>query len=143
MPALANRFRRIKPAAVVVVRRMVREGRFYHRNNREKMDMLAVLIWDLAHIYKVPIPHIHIVGAPMDWLGGGVYDQSTNSIWIGAPYSLMTTLHEFRHLLQFQTMSEPPPDVEDDARAWSHSLFRLALPRLYRRSLREGKFLHG
>ncbi len=143
MPALANRFRRIKPAAVVVVRRMVREGRFYRRSGEKKMDMLATLIRDLADVYGVPAPHVHMVDAPLNWLGGGEYDQSTNSIRIGAPYSLMTTLHEFRHMLQFRMMPEPPSDVEDDAQAWSHSLFRLALPRLYRDSLRKGKFFHG
>lgn len=75
--------------------------------------------------------------------GGGQYFAPINTIFLYKA-SLMTSLHEFKHKLQHSnpeyTRCGHP---EEDAQQWSHTIFKLALPYLYERSLREGKFLHS
>jgi hypothetical protein len=55
----------------------------------------------------------------------------------------MTSLHEWKHALQHRFKDyRYKNDPEADATTWSHTIFRLALPKLYERSLASGKFFH-
>lgn len=57
--------------------------------------------------------------------------------------SLMTFLHEYRHLLVKNGICESvDEDKECDSRKWSHTIFKLALPKLYEKNVKEGKFKH-
>lgn len=75
--------------------------------------------------------------------GGGTYDSTTNTITL-YKFSLMTLLHELKHSLQhqlpFYTAFE---DKEVDAQAWSHGIFKYAMPNTYRRASESGAFYHS
>lgn len=74
----------------------------------------------------------------------GFYRLPTNTIHMAYP-SVVTLLHEFRHAMQRQAARPNSPqivDVEDDARAWSLSLYYKVAPRTFRRLAAEGRILH-
>lgn len=78
--------------------------------------------------------------------GAGYYRRDTNEIHMAYP-SIVTVMHEFRHAMQAQgkapvAITENLNAVEDDARAWSLSIYYKIAPRLFRRLVREGKILH-
>ena len=78
--------------------------------------------------------------------GTGYYRRDTNEIHMAYP-SIVTLIHEFRHAMQAQgkapvAITENLNAVEDDARAWSLSVYYKVAPRLFRKLVREGKILH-
>lgn len=74
--------------------------------------------------------------------GAGYYLIRRNEIVMSKP-SIVTLLHEFRHAMQRQGKAGRQfRGVEDDARAWSLSLYWLVAPRLLKRLVAEGKILH-
>lgn len=83
--------------------------------------------------------------------GSGYYRRDTNTIYLSKP-SIITLLHEFRHAMQSQGAAGPSfrPDrdmeerggVEDDARAWSLSLYYAVAPRTLKRLVSEGRVFH-
>lgn len=83
--------------------------------------------------------------------GAGYYLGLVNEIHMSKP-SIITLLHEFRHAMQAQGKAGPsfrpdlPEDarggVEDDARAWSLSLYYAVAPRTLKRLVTEGRVFH-
>lgn len=80
-----------------------------------------------------------------DDAGGGYYRLADHSITMSPNHPSVTTLiHEFRHALQHAGKGAPmvSPDIEEDARAWSLSLYFRVRPRLFSRMVTEGRLLH-
>jgi hypothetical protein len=98
-----------------------------------------------AEIYGVPSVHLRIV-PPEQCHRFGRY-VAPDAILMPR-YSIVTLLHEFRLHLQAQgrpliaDTDNPRHDDEDDARAWSLSLYHAARPEQLARLVREGKILH-
>ena len=91
---------------------------------------------EASRIYDVPRPNLRATG----YRGTGCYLRMTQDIKMEYP-SIMTLIHEFRHHLQCSLMQAPHPDPEDDARAWSHSLYRKVAPRTFDRLIASGAIL--
>lgn len=98
-----------------------------------------------ARIYRVPGVRLRIV-PPAHCHGYGQY-LAPGTILMPR-YSITTLLHEFRHHLQahgrplIARTGDLWQDEEDDARAWSLSLYHAARPQLLARLVRQGKILH-
>lgn len=80
--------------------------------------------------------------------GGGSYHPGLNMLLLNFP-SLMTALHEWKHRIQFaypkySVVNSPSIDInsiiEPDAIIWSHTIFEIALPILYKKNISKGKF---
>lgn len=130
-----RRFRNHHRKTVDATRRLIHEwGRVgveaqWHKSRRWLDEVSAV--------YEVPTPTLH---RQPHGAGSGYYMISTNSIHMPHP-SIVTLLHEFRHAYQHSRPERMVADVEDDARAWSLSLYYKVAPRTLRRLAREGKVL--
>lgn len=74
--------------------------------------------------------------------GGGEFVPKSQTIYLYFP-SLIVYLHEFKHGLQFvlpsYTLLKNP---EEDALSWSHSLFKIALPQIYRKICEEERVFY-
>lgn len=113
---------------------------------------------EASSIYDVPCPDLILLTKEVaeneeeaavfklaySMTGGGVYshdpDQSIMTITMFDKVSITTFLHEFRHHLQ-ATMPEIKVfrgDIEEDARAWSCSLYRAAAPKMYANAVAKG-----
>ena len=73
--------------------------------------------------------------------GGGNFQPHTNTIFLYKA-SLMTALHEFKHVIRCAYPMYNKGISEEDAVSWSHTVFYLAMPRLYQQSLDKGYFIH-
>lgn len=97
--------------------------------------------------YNMTPPVIRYEGEAGEAYGYGCYSPADHEIVLRYP-SRMTVLHEFRHAMQHQPGVEMVPSthgdiqIEEDARAWSMSLFAQARPRLFERLVAEGRVLH-
>lgn len=53
--------------------------------------------------------------------------------------SMLSFLHEYRHHMQRQKIEPLHPDVEEDARAWSMSMFHSSKPVMFRKAWKDDK----
>lgn len=90
---------------------------------------------EASSVYGMRTPTLH---HQRKGSGSGYYKPITNSIHMPHP-SIVTLLHEFRHAYQHSHPSRMVADVEDDARAWSLSLYYRVAPRSLRRLTQAGK----
>lgn len=98
----------------------------------------------ISDIYDMPRPALRW-DEDADFGGGGYYTPTSHTITMSPNHPSVTTLiHETRHALQHSGKGAPmvSSDVEEDARAWSLSLFHRVRPRLFERLVREGRILH-
>jgi len=87
----------------------------------------------------MPAPRVRI--SP-EVFGPGRYVVRSHTIEM-SHFSVVTLLHEFRHAMQYRPgIADVRPGSEEDARAWSLSLFRLAAPRRFRRMCDAGRIIH-
>lgn len=84
-----------------------------------------VLIWDEDAVFA----------------GGGEYRPQHQEIRM-SKVSVTTLIHEFRHHLQSQGATMIHPDLEEDARAWSLSVYYAVRPELLRRLVSQGRVFH-
>lgn len=73
--------------------------------------------------------------------GGGEYRPDTKTMAM-SKVSVTTFLHEFRHHLQFEGAPMIDPDIEEDARAWSLSLYYAVRPNLLKKMVQQGRIFH-
>lgn len=92
---------------------------------------------EVSTIYRMQTPTLHHQNRGV---GSGYYRCDTNGIYMPYP-SIVTLLHEFRHAYQYSHPSRMVADKEDDARAWSLSLYYRVAPRTLRRLAEQGKVL--
>lgn len=93
---------------------------------------------EVSAVYGVTVPTLH---KQARGAGKGYYRADTNSIHMPYP-SIVTLLHEFRHAYQHSHPSRMVADKEDDARAWSLSLYYRVAPRTLRRLAAQGRVLY-
>lgn len=104
----------------------------------EKISICEKWLKTLSEIYKVNVPDFRFSESESNYLrtGGGVYESRLVRITLYKKISLVTLLHEFRHHLQHQkNIKLYKKDLEEDARAWSLSLYKQALPDSYQNSV--------
>lgn len=94
----------------------------------------------VSSAYDVPAPTVEW-NASVRSVGGGRYLPDSAVIHL-SHVSVTTLLHEFRHHLQSHGAPVCAPDVEDDARAWSLSLFHQVRPRLFADLVQQGRIAH-
>lgn len=130
--------------------------RRYRNQHRKTLDATRRLIqgwsavgvegqWEKSRQWIAEVSVIYRVTPPKLFkqsrgAGSGFYRVATNSIHMPFP-SITTLLHEFRHAYQHSHPSRAPDDLEDDARAWSLSLYYRVAPRTVRRLAGEGRIL--
>lgn len=90
---------------------------------------------EVSAVYGMTTPTLHKIRRG---LGHGYYNIESHSIHMPYP-SIVTLLHEFRHAYQHSHPSRMVADVEDDARAWSLSLYYRVAPRTLRRLASQGR----
>ncbi|AKQ08601.1 hypothetical protein PBC5_035 [Bacillus phage PBC5] len=142
-------YKKIHPHVIDEVRLMV-QGGFWKREvtNADKTILMGLFVRRVSQLYGFPTPKLYFDTGKQSKenyrLYGGMYLDEPNEIHIFYKPSLMTFLHEFRHAMQYRIegLKLYRDDLEHDARAWSHSLYRLALPKSYKSAIEKGLFLH-
>ena len=90
--------------------------------------------------YDLPKPNFRWDSTAEDG-GGGVYYPQRQEI-VMSKVSITTLLHEFRHHLQHHGAAMIDPDLEEDARAWSLSLYYSVRPNLLKKLVQQGRIFH-
>jgi len=112
-------------------------------------------IADISKVYDIPTPDFVWEYDDLSDIGGGLChglredENDENSPFYNSVLhidanrrSITTLIHEYRHHMQFMGMNMVDEDVEEDARAWSLSLYYKTRPVLFERLVREGKIFH-
>jgi hypothetical protein len=108
-------------------------------NDEEAKNLAKMRKWieQVSKIYQINFPMLKIIRSA----GEGCYSPLLNEIYM-ARLSIVTLLHEFRHAMQAQGKApqyrwqrplEAKGGAEDDARAWSLSLYYKVAPRGFKR----------
>lgn len=118
------------------------------------LDEFEKWLASVSLVYGVEQPSLSISEDPIILMSRGGYFENTITL---PKFSVMTLMHEYRHHMQFHGLSPVALEdraewsdeflasaspTEEDARAWSCSLFYKVRPHLFRRSVREGKILY-
>lgn len=126
----------IKPGAVQIVRKLITQDHFFKQDQQTKLNLLNKLNKDLSNFYNIPIANLVLQPG---CLGIGCYRGFDEVILINKP-SLVTFLHEFKHHLNHKTQqhNNNRQIEEDTARGFSHSLYYLASPNLFKNAVEKG-----
>jgi hypothetical protein len=138
-------FTKIKPSVIALTTELVKAGIFKKDiSMQDKAIMMGLWVKKASEIYGMEAPKFYLIGGKdgkdgYRATGGGCYIPSHHEIHIFKKASLTTLLHEFRHAMQFQqNVKKFRNDHEEDARAWSVSLYRLSAPNSYKRAVEKG-----
>ena len=123
-----NFFRNLHPDTLEEVRWAKEEG-IWRVDEEEGFEILKELGERLSNIYDIPAPTLE--KGPRE-----VYYPYREHIEV-PKVSLVSYLHEFRHHMQHHGMQHYD-DKEVDARGWSMSAFRYALPENFDSAWRRG-----
>lgn len=123
------------------------------KNGLWKKDLTVQQKYNICDIWVTVVSEIYGIEKPTfrfdpdermyNLTGGGHYEPHANRITLFKKFSLVTLMHEFRHHMQYQMydLKLYKGHVEEDARAWSVSLFKLALPKSYQNAVNK-RILH-
>jgi len=108
-----------------------------------KIQSVEKWLQAMSSIYNVSVPRFIFSDCSSGYklTGGGTYSGSFKEITLYKKFSIVTLFHEFRHHLQHSKgiqLKLYRNDIEEDARAWSVSLFKLAAPNSYQRAVERG-----
>ena len=138
-------FTKIKPQAIELTRELVKSGIWKNDvSNEDKAIYMGIWVQKMSALYGMRTPKFYFVGgregnAEYRRTGGGCYFPSLNEMYVFKKPSLTTLLHEFRHAMQTQKRVKCfRGDKEEDARAWSVSLYRLSCPISYKKAVDKG-----
>lgn len=136
----AKVYKHLKPEIVNATKEMMPD--IWRGDNESKEIIMRAWLVKASTIYNVPVPAFKFDAANLDgysMTGGGCYEPAVNQITLFYKASLVTLLHEFKHMLQHVKGGYMyRDDKEQDARAWSVSLFKMANARAYRTAVRKG-----
>lgn len=107
----------------------------------QKIQACENWIKAVSEIYEVEVPEFRFDTSEVMYqtTGGGHYEPWANRITLFMKFSMVTLLHEFRHHLQHtKRVTMYKNDNEEDARAWSVSLYKLACPKSYQNAVNKG-----
>lgn len=135
-----RRFRNIRPEELKVTEGFFRGGP-WRGSDDERQTLYERWARLSAQVYDIPPPLLELrLGSPEPIHGPGTYEMGTLVLY---RWSVITLFHEFRHHMQFLGIG-PFEDAiarEDDARAWSCSLFYSVRPVAFRKAVRQGRIL--
>lgn len=93
-------------------------------------------IWRTGHTLVADFNNTEMAQAT----GGGAYNSMINAIGMFKP-SLMTMLHEIAHMLMHKAILDKN-NPQHISIYWSHTIYKRALPELYKTELNKGLFFH-
>jgi hypothetical protein len=130
-----KRFRNIDQRTIRATRDLV-VAKPWRLSLREQREVAQQFVDRLSRIYGITPPVVSIV--PPVFGVYGMYSTPANAITLEDRLSIVTLLHEFRHAIQPDAEHD---EREDDARAWSLSVFAKAAPRRFAAMVRRGRIL--
>jgi len=112
-------FTDISNRTLKIVKKYVKKKGLWRVTEEEGFVLLREMIKEISVVYGFSVPRLDLSN----------HEHYINSLeQIGLPkVSLVSALHEFRHHMQKKGRKRYD-DIEVDARAWSISVFKLALP---------------
>lgn len=140
-----KRFKNIKTEVIEATKEMAKIV-WTNESNEIKFDAMNVWVQKVSLIYGVDCPSLSYSPNRGQYLatGGGIYNPLHNEITLYYKFSVVTLIHEFRHCLQYKKagLKMVSVDIEEDARAWSMSLFKKACPKSYKKAIETGAVHH-
>lgn len=140
-------FKNIHPKVIEAIVELKKAG--FWKNDvpmDDKVKAMRLWIQKVSTIYGFEPPKFYFVDDIRQYrqTGGGCYFPFQHEFYVFHKPSMMTFLHEFRHAMQYKIegLKLYKGDVEEDARAWSHSAFKKALPKSYKKAIERGLFHH-
>jgi len=130
-----QRFTRFKPATLDATKVLMRGWR--DATAEERFAKAEAWLDQAATAYGMRTPKL-VLNLQA---GSGHYQPWNNEVHM-AYMSIVTLIHEFRHAMQAQRGDGRGRDIEDDARAWSLSLYFKVAPRAFVRLARAGEILY-
>lgn len=136
-------FKNIKGEVIQATKDLIKGGIFKKDlPKQDKAILMGLWIQVVSRAYDFEeVPKFYFVDdrAEYNRTGGGCYFPSKNEIYIFYKPSFTTLLHEFRHAMQFQKgIKMFRNEHEEDARAWSVSLYKLSAPKTYKNAVEKG-----
>ena len=128
----SNAFKTFNSSAVAIVRNLGPCILSKRHSHDQKMYYSQELLNQLSCVYGITPPYFFYKETKGET--NGQYDSRDHSITMINKLSLVTLLHEFRHAMQHKGAKMIDQDKEEDARAWSMSLFKKALPKSHKRA---------
>lgn len=126
---------KVKKLAVKAVKDIVEQG-FYQQDSETQWEWLKALSARICDGYNIHPPKL--VKSDSE-----VYNSRQQTIGLPKTHSIISLLHELRHHIQHQANKRyKDHNVEEDARAWSLRVFKLACPGSFKRSVFNGKVKH-
>jgi hypothetical protein len=139
------RYRQFHPRTIAATRRLF-DARPHRMNPMRQVRALQQWVDEVSDVYGIPPARVRITSRRE--AADGYYDLRTHEINL-PKCSVLTLMHEFAHHKQnvdpnHQMVQPSHGDVqhEEDARAWSQSIFYKIKPVRYRRLALEGRILH-
>lgn len=129
---------------IAIVKNLCEERKFWTGSKRKRLQAAKKATADLCECLGISdVPDVifrDYEEGEMLYMctGGGSYMVDYNTIELYKKFSLVTFLHEFRHVMQHKLDIDMYKTNEDDARAWSLSLYYLADPVRFNRAARMG-----
>lgn len=114
--------------------------KLFRQSDTSKLARFETWLIDVSRIYGVSTPTL-LIGNTEQAHGSGVYHPGSQAIVL-PKLSVVTLFHEFRHHLQSKGVVQVPRSIgaiEDDARAWSMSLYYQVKPKLFTKAVEENK----
>lgn len=141
----SNVFTKIKSEAVTITKELIKSGIWKSDvSNEDKAIYMGIWLQKMSALYGMRTPKFYYVGGKdgareYRRTGGGCYFPELNEMYVFKKPSLTTLIHEFRHAMQEQlNVKQFRNDAEEDARAWSCSLYRAAAPTSYKKAMEKG-----
>jgi len=132
---------KVRLEVVGIIRNLIRKEKFFKQTEPKKRNLLKETFEKLKEIYSVTGKlKFEQPGTRTGTGTSSRYCISKKQIILDKP-SLVNFLHEFRHLLQYQTKIKVT-NVEVDAREWSLNVFKKASPKAYENAVQKGLLLY-
>lgn len=123
-------YKTINNKTILKVRETIKLGLFKKdKSIEDKQQLIINLNKQLCEIYNLQLNEVTFVTGLYNI---GTYNTVTNHIRLNKP-SLVTYLHEFGHyLINKSKIDYNEDDIEESVIAFSHSIYYLATPNLFR-----------
>lgn len=135
---------KLEDGLVKVVKKTVKENKFWKNKN---LDVMQDLINKVSNYYHIPEDKRPKVMISKNLLFNyGTYSLSKNLIKVNK-VSLVTLMHEYRHFLQYYTLSNDVlnslnlDQKEYDAQIWALSVFYNTAPEMFDNAWKNGKLM--
>lgn len=138
----SNVYKNIKKETIELTKLLPKQGLWKKDVSKDqKIEAIQNFLLKVSEIYNIEVPKFKFIESDFYYraTGGGTYTPSSKEITLYNKFSLVTLLHEFRHHMQHEGLEKLyKDDLEEDARAWSVSLFKSACPKSYKNAVEKG-----